>query len=134
MRKSGPVAENLLKRVGLVNYYGQRNPKIFKAGETIFKVKVISGDNRYVTAHVAAAIGLERQWSGHADGPAARFAGIRTFTLLGGLGGMAGWLWLRGYGALAVVLLAALFALAYMTILGWVAGFVTFQVATALSG
>jgi hypothetical protein len=29
------------------------------------------------------AVGLERQWSGHADGPAARFAGIRTFTMLG---------------------------------------------------
>ncbi len=54
-----------------------------------------------------AAIGLERQWSGHAEGPRARFAGIRTFTLLGGLGGMSGWLWMHGYGALAVVLLAA---------------------------
>lgn len=54
-----------------------------------------------------AAIGLERQWSGHAEGPRARFAGIRTFTLLGGLGGMAGWLWMHGYGPLAVVLLAA---------------------------
>jgi hypothetical protein len=25
------------------------------------------------------AIGLERQWSGHADGPGARFAGISDF-------------------------------------------------------
>lgn len=39
-----------------------------------------------------AAIGLERQWSGHASGARARFGGIRTFTLLGGLGGLAGWL------------------------------------------
>lgn len=32
-----------------------------------------------------AAVGLEREWSGHASGPEAHFAGIRTFTLLGGL-------------------------------------------------
>ena len=36
-----------------------------------------------VAALGGAAVGLERQWSGHADGPGARFAGIRTFTLLG---------------------------------------------------
>ena len=30
-----------------------------------------------------AAVGLERQWSGHADGTSARFAGLRTFTLPG---------------------------------------------------
>ena len=34
-----------------------------------------------------AAVGLERQWSGHAEGPRARFAGIRTFTMLGAMGG-----------------------------------------------
>ena len=38
------------------------------------------------------AIGVEREWSGHADGPDARFAGVRTFLLLGLLGGIAGWL------------------------------------------
>jgi uncharacterized membrane protein (DUF4010 family) len=38
------------------------------------------------------AVGLEREWSGHASGPGARFAGVRTFFLLGGLGGIAGWL------------------------------------------
>ena len=32
---------------------------------------------------VVAAIGLERQWSGHATGAHARFGGIRTLTLLG---------------------------------------------------
>jgi uncharacterized membrane protein YhiD involved in acid resistance len=37
-----------------------------------------------------AAIGIERQWSGRAVGPQARFAGIRTFTLLGLLAGTAG--------------------------------------------
>ncbi len=58
-----------------------------------------------------AAVGLERQWSGHADGPGARFAGVRTFTLIGGLSGLTGWLWGAGVGALAVVLLAGLLAL-----------------------
>jgi len=54
-----------------------------------------------------AAIGLERQWSGHASGPQPRFGGIRTFTLLGGVGGLAGWLSLGDALPFAVVLLAA---------------------------
>lgn len=37
-----------------------------------------------------AAVGVERQRSGHATGPEARFGGIRTFTLLGTLSGIAG--------------------------------------------
>lgn len=64
-----------------------------------------------------AAIGLERQWSGHASGPQAHFGGIRTFTLLGGLGGLAGWLSLGALLPLAVVLLggaAALVVAAYV--------------------
>lgn len=40
--------ENLLKRAGLVNYFGQTNPKIFKAGEDIIKIKVTSGDHLFV--------------------------------------------------------------------------------------
>src|SRR5690606_22243200 len=43
-----------------------------------------------------AAVGLLRQWSGHADGPGARFAGIRTFALLGAVGGGRRWLWTTG--------------------------------------
>lgn len=58
-----------------------------------------------------AAIGLERQWSGHASGPQARFGGIRTFTMLGALGGLAGWLMVAGPLPVAVVLLAAAAAL-----------------------
>jgi uncharacterized membrane protein (DUF4010 family) len=54
-----------------------------------------------------AAIGLERQWSGHASGPHARFGGIRTFTLLGTLAGLAGWLSDGRLLPVAVVLLAA---------------------------
>lgn len=53
-----------------------------------------------------AAVGVERQWSGHASGPASHFAGIRTFTLLGGLSGAAGWLWTGDFRALATVILA----------------------------
>ena len=54
-----------------------------------------------------AAVGLEREWSGHASGPEARFAGIRTFTLLGGMAGIAGWLWSLQYTVFAAILLAA---------------------------
>lgn len=54
-----------------------------------------------------AAVGVERQWSGHADGDQARFAGLRTFTLLGLLGGLAGQLTAAGQLWPGVVLLAA---------------------------
>lgn len=60
-----------------------------------------------VAAIGGLAIGIEREWSGHATGPAARFGGVRTFTMLGALGGIAGWLWSAGSGAFGVVLLAA---------------------------
>jgi len=53
-----------------------------------------------------AAIGVERERSGHASGPTARFAGVRTFTLLGGLAGVCGWLWASGSAALSAVILA----------------------------
>lgn len=46
-----------------------------------------------VAALVGLAVGVEREWSGHATGPDARFAGLRTFTLLGAIGGFAGWFW-----------------------------------------
>jgi uncharacterized membrane protein (DUF4010 family) len=53
-----------------------------------------------------AAVGLERQWSGHADGPSARFGGLRTFTMLGALAGLSGWLWALGLQIPAAMLLA----------------------------
>lgn len=37
-----------------------------------------------------AAVGVERQRSGHATGPDARFGGVRTFTMLGAVAGLAG--------------------------------------------
>jgi len=66
-----------------------------------------------------AAVGIEREWSGHATGPRARIGGVRTFTLLGALAGMAGWMWSLGDSALAAVLLAggvALIVAAYAAI------------------
>ncbi|MEK6629824.1 MAG: hypothetical protein AABY89_03700 [Acidobacteriota bacterium] len=46
-----------------------------------------------IAALGGAAVGVERERSGHASGPGARFGGVRTFTLLGGLAGAGGWLW-----------------------------------------
>jgi uncharacterized membrane protein (DUF4010 family) len=63
------------------------------------------------------AVGLERQWSGHATGPDARFGGIRTFALLGGMAGIAGTL-ADSHQSFALVLLgagAALVVMGYVT-------------------
>jgi uncharacterized membrane protein (DUF4010 family) len=59
-----------------------------------------------IAALGGAAVGFERQWSGHAEGPAARFAGIRTFTMLGAVGGFSGWLWTAGVTTPAAILFA----------------------------
>ena len=64
-----------------------------------------------IAALGGAAVGLEREWSGHAGGEGAHFAGIRTFTLLGGMAGVAGWFWTVGLQAAAIVLLAGATAL-----------------------
>jgi uncharacterized membrane protein (DUF4010 family) len=53
------------------------------------------------------AVGLEREWSGHATGPHARFAGIRTFFLLGAIGGVSGWLLDSSAPVVAAALLLA---------------------------
>ncbi len=58
-----------------------------------------------------AAVGVERERSGHATGPGAHFGGVRTFTLLGGLAGLAGWLAQRGWVLPAAVLVAGAAAL-----------------------
>jgi uncharacterized membrane protein (DUF4010 family) len=65
-----------------------------------------------IAALVGVGVGLERQWSGHTSGPDARFAGLRTFTLIGGLGGVAGLLLSQGQAAAAVALVAGAIALA----------------------
>ena len=50
-----------------------------------------------IAALVGLGVGLEREWSGHASGPGARFAGLRTFLILGLLGGCAGLLIALGF-------------------------------------
>ncbi len=57
------------------------------------------------------AVGLERQWSGHSKGPNARFAGLRTFTMIGLVAGLSGWWWAGGLHAIATILLAGTTAL-----------------------
>lgn len=64
-----------------------------------------------VAALGGAAIGIERQRSGHASGPHARFGGIRTFTLIGGIAGIAGWFTTLNLMGLAVVLSAGAVAI-----------------------
>ena len=71
----------------------------------------LSGLGILVAALGGLAVGLEREWSGHASGPLARFAGVRTFTLLGMLSGMVGLLWTHDFQPIAVVLLASACAL-----------------------
>lgn len=69
-----------------------------------------------IAALGGAAVGLEREWAGHTRGSDRRFAGIRTVTLLGGLGGLAGLLWTAGLTWPATVLLlgtVAIVAAAY---------------------
>ena len=57
-----------------------------------------------IAALIGLATGLEREWSGHATGPDARFAGLRTFFLLGLLGGIAGILTGNGQPAIAAAI------------------------------
>lgn len=64
-----------------------------------------------VAALAGLAVGIEREWSGHATGPAARFAGARTFFLLGILGGLSGWLTAAGLALLGALILGGAIAL-----------------------
>lgn len=77
-----------------------------------------SGDalNLAVAALGGLAVGLERQWSGHASGPHARLGGLRTFTMFGLIAGLSGWLWSSALALPAAVLLfaaAGLIAIGY---------------------
>lgn len=65
-----------------------------------------------VAALCGLAVGVEREWSGHASGPGARFAGIRTMLILGLLGGISGVLTAVGLWPLAAALVAGGAALA----------------------
>ena len=71
-----------------------------------------------VAALAGLAVGIEREWSGHATGPDARFAGARTFFLLGAVGGLAGGFLAGGAVALSAATLggpALLVTAAYVT-------------------
>lgn len=70
-------------------------------------VDLVTAMRLAVAAFAGLAVGIEREWSGHASGPAARFAGARTFLLLGFIGGVAGWLADQGLLAPATALLSA---------------------------
>lgn len=62
-----------------------------------------------IAALVGVAVGIEREWSGHGTtGRHPRFAGVRTFLLMGAAGGAAGWLYSEGASALAVTLVAGM--------------------------
>src|SRR5262245_40803776 len=70
-----------------------------------------------VAALAGAAVGIEREWSGHAVGRETRFAGVRTFFLLGTIGGVAGWCLgadQRGAGIVILAATAALIVAAYV--------------------
>lgn len=73
-----------------------------------FPMPMIASDilGLFIAALGGTAVGLERQWSGHAEGPRARFAGIRTFTMLGAISGLCGWLWKTGLTTPAAILFA----------------------------
>jgi uncharacterized membrane protein (DUF4010 family) len=71
-----------------------------------------------VAALGGAAIGVERQWSGHATGTHPHLGGIRTFTLIGGAAGLAGVLATAGYGGVATTVVTGLVA---VIVLGYLA-------------
>jgi uncharacterized membrane protein (DUF4010 family) len=71
-----------------------------------------------IASLVGLAAGLEREWSGHTVGADARFAGIRTFFLLGLTGGIVGVLADASFSAVAAALAlgaSALCVAAYVT-------------------
>lgn len=87
-------------------------------GERDGGVNLEQGLHLAVAGLVGLAVGIEREWSGHAAGPHARFAGVRTFLLLGLLGGLAGAAMRAGYAAAGMVLLAGGIA---MTVVAYLA-------------
>ena len=59
-----------------------------------------------IAALTGLGVGLEREWSGHTTGPQARFAGLRTFLMLGLLGGCAGLFLDEGHELVAAAIAA----------------------------
>lgn len=83
-------------------------------GAASYEAELETAARLAIAGLVGLAVGIEREWSGHASGPQARFGGLRTFLLLGLLGGGAGLLTAWGYAPAGVVLLVggALFVVA----------------------
>jgi len=76
-----------------------------------------AGGRLAIAALVGAGVGLEREWSGQTAGRNARFAGLRTFLLLGLSGGIAGLLMGSADSAAGVAIIvgcAALTVAAYV--------------------
>jgi hypothetical protein len=69
--------------------------------------ELVVASNLAVAALVGLAVGFERERSGKTEGPDARFAGVRTFFMLGLLGGVSGHLLSEGNVLAAVALVAA---------------------------
>ena len=69
--------------------------------------ELLFAGNLAVAALIGLSVGFERERSGKTEGPDARFAGVRTFLLLGFLGGISGHLLSEGSTLAAVVLLAS---------------------------
>ena len=70
-----------------------------------------AGARLAIAALVGAGVGLEREWSGQATGRNARFAGLRTFLLLGLCGGVGGLLMGSADSAAGVAIIAGCMAL-----------------------
>lgn len=64
-----------------------------------------------IAALIGAGVGLEREWSGKAEGAKARFAGLRTFLLLGLSGGIGGLLVSESEPVFGAVVIAGSMAL-----------------------
>jgi predicted PurR-regulated permease PerM len=71
-----------------------------------FAIDLVAAESLGVAGASGLIVGTEREWSGHASGRGARFAGVRTFLLIGLLGGVAGWLTTLGHTELAALILA----------------------------
>jgi uncharacterized membrane protein (DUF4010 family) len=64
-----------------------------------------------IAALVGLGVGVEREWTIHASGRPPRFAGLRTFSMLGLLGGCAGLLMTMGHAGVAAATIAGGMAL-----------------------
>jgi uncharacterized membrane protein (DUF4010 family) len=75
-------------------------------------VEVQAAARLAIAALIGLAVGVEREWSGQSTGRPPHFAGLRTFTMLGALGGCSGLLLANGYPGVATTVMAGATALA----------------------